>query len=119
MIGEYPYGGQKKWFNAFPPFGDANKSAAIGGEDNQHVLFRMLYKSGTGSPLVRGNGTEEMHTLDPCDNNKQGMRTRCSQSQYTMYHKMPEWEASRLHLLHVAALNGQCRNNPALMNWEA
>ena len=118
MRGNYPYGGITKWFHFF------NQSkltdAQLLGEDNQHVLFRMLYKGQPqGIPLVRGSGTREMHPLDVCDNNKAGMRGYCPLDQYTMYHKMPEWEASRMHMLHLAALNGQCLNNPALMSWDA
>ena len=122
MRGDFPYSGHKAWFHDQPPFGDANKSVVAGGEDNQHVLFRMLFNARgqpNGTQVVRGNGTEKVHIMDVCDNNKEGKRAHCPQSRYTMYHKMPEWEASRMHLLYLAALNGQCRNNPALLNWEA
>ena len=96
--GEYDYAGHRTWFESLTNHSNQVWSS-IGGEDNQHVLFRLLYKCTGG--CVSGNGIKKLTTLDVCDNNKGGKRAYCPLGRYTMYHKFPEWEASRLRMLHA------------------
>ena len=106
---DYQYSGRRGWFTTNHSSGNVG-----GGEDNQWVLFRTLYHPGRayGLPAI----VDGPHQMRPCDNNKGG-RVACNLDEITMYHKIPQWEATRMNMLYRSALAGSCHNNLALLKW--
>lgn len=104
------------WLAGDYPYRDTMRRGDVShGDDDQeffnHAIIRRRVLS---TPL---------HRLAPCDNDKRGHGpagsfSHCDPDKAPMFHKWPLWESSRIDALWVAAQEGRCLANSALLNWQ-